>query len=231
MAQIPQPAARGGAVGRIVSGLTGGALTALGISRRGPSSIPLALLGGVLVYRGATGKWPLAQTLGVATDKAGDALSRRAFTINREPGELYSFWRDFSNLPRFMQHLEEVRVLDARRSHWVAKAPLGAKVEWDAEIVEERENELISWRSLPGAAVFNEGTVQFRPAVGGRGTELVVEIRYDSPLGTAGRLVARLAGEEPEQQIGDDLRRLKMIFEAGEIATNAMRPEDNKEAQ
>jgi uncharacterized membrane protein len=218
-----------GAVGRVASGITGGALAAFGISRRSPVTLPLALIGGVLVYRGATGKWPLAQALGVATDRNGDATFKRAITIGREPAELYRFWRDFTNLPRFMQHLEEVRVIDERRSHWVAKAPLGAKAEWDAEITEDRPDELISWRSLPGAAVFNEGTVRFQPALGGRGTAILVEMRYDPPLGTAGRIAAKLAHEEPEQQVTDDLRHLKMIFEAGEIATNAMRPEDKKE--
>lgn len=230
MAQIARPSSEGAAsaVGRLASGLTGGALAALGISRRGPETLPLALLGGVLVYRGATGKWPMAQALGVATDKRGDAVFRRAITIGREPAELYAFWRDFSNLPRFMQHLEAVRVLDERRSHWVAKAPGGTRVEWDAEITEDRPNELISWRSLPGAAVFNEGTVRFQPALGGRGTAILVEMRYDPPLGTAGRIIARLAGEEPAQQVTDDLRHLKMIFEAGELATNATRLADKE---
>lgn len=226
MAQIARAngSGAGAAVGRIASGLTGGALAALGLSRRNPSGIPLALLGGVLVYRGATGKWPLAKAV------AGEpATFRKAITIGREPAELYAFWRDFSNLPKFMQHLEAVQVLDNKRSHWVAKAPLGATVEWDAEVVEEQENRLISWRSLPGAAVHNEGTVRFQPAPGDRGTEVVVEMSYKPPMGAAGRVAARVAGEEPEQQVGDDLRHLKMMFEAGEIATNVMRAEDKKE--
>lgn len=214
----------GEAVGRIASGLTGGALAALGLSRRSASGIPLALLGGVLVYRGATGKWPMARAV------AGEpATFRKAITIGREPAEIYAFWRDFANLPKFMQHLESVQVLDGRRSHWTAKAPLGTQAEWDAEITEDQEGRLISWRSLPGAAVHNAGTVRFQPAPGGRGTEVVVEMSYSPPMGAAGRVAARVAGEEPEQQVGDDLRHLKMMFEAGEIATNVMRAEDKKE--
>lgn len=216
-------AGRAGGAGRIASGLTGGALAALGLSRRGPGSIPLALLGGVLVYRGATGRWPMARAAGEP------APFRRAVTIAREPAEIYAFWRDFSNLPRFMRHLESVQVLDDRRSRWAAKAPLGTTAEWDAEITDDQEGRLISWRSLPGAAVQNEGTVRFLPAPGGRGTEVVVEMSYSPPLGAAGRLAARIAQEEPEQQVTDDLRHLKMIFEAGEIATSVMRAEDKKE--
>jgi uncharacterized membrane protein len=231
MAQTARPtesSSTGAALGRLASGLTGGALAALGLSRRGPSTIPLALLGGVLVYRGAVGRWPLGRLIGGAAEET-PATFTRAITIGREPGEIYAFWRDFSNLPRFMRHLEEVRVLDGRRSHWVAKAPLGAKVEWDAEITEEHEGRLISWRSLPGSPVFNAGTVRFQPAPGGRGAEVIVELGYNPPMGAAGRLVARAAGEEPEQQVTDDLRHLKMMLEAGEIATSVMRAEDKKE--
>lgn len=226
MAQTARPTMSGraaGTAGRLASGLTGGALAAYGLSRRGPVTLPLALLGGVLVYRGATGKWPMAKAAGEP------AAFRRAITISRDPGELYHFWRDFSNLPKFMRHLESVQVLDGRRSHWVAKAPLGAKAEWDAEITDDQEGRLISWRSLPDAAVHNAGTVRFQPAPGGRGAEVVVEMSYSPPMGAAGRLAARLAHEEPEQQVTDDLRHLKMMFEAGEIATNVMRPEDKKE--
>lgn len=224
MAQSARPTDRGDAVGRLASGLTGGALTALGLSRRSAAAIPLTLLGGVLVYRGATGRWPM-----VGGGAGAPATFRRAVTIDKEPGAIYAFWRDFANLPQFMRHLESVRVIDDRRSHWVARAPLGAMAEWDAEITEDQEGRLISWRSLPGAAVHNEGTVRFQPAPGGRGAEVVVEMSYSPPMGAAGRIAARVAGEEPEQQVAADLRHLKMMFEAGELATNVMRAEDKKE--
>jgi uncharacterized membrane protein len=142
---------------------------------------------------------------------------RRAVTIRRSQEEIYRFWRNFENLPRFMYHLEEVRVIDDRRSHWVAKAPAGSRVEWDAEIIEDRPNERIAWRSLPDADVANWGTVDFRRASGDRGTEVHVRIHYDPPGGKLGALVAKLFGEEPGEQVADDLRRLKQVMEVGEV--------------
>jgi uncharacterized membrane protein len=155
-----------------------------------------------------------------------DKAQTRVITIDREPAELYRFWRNFEQLPLFMQHLESVRVLDERRSHWVARGPLGTKAEWDAEILQDHENELISWRSLPEATIQHAGSVHFKPAPGDRGTEVRVRIAYEPPLGIVGRTVARLSNEEPGQQIADDLRNLKMMIEAGEIATNLMQPEE-----
>jgi uncharacterized membrane protein len=141
----------------------------------------------------------------------------KAITIRTTPDQLYSYWRELSNLPRFMYHLEEVRVINERRSHWVAKAPAGAHVEWDAEITEDRPNERIAWRSLPDADVRSSGSVEFRPAPRGRGTEVHVELHYDPPGGKLGVIVAKLMGEEPARQIGDDLRRLKQVIETGEV--------------
>ena len=142
---------------------------------------------------------------------------RKSITINRTPEEVYRFWRSFENLPRFMAHLESVRSLDDRRSYWKAKAPLGATVEWTAEIIEDRPNALIAWRSLEGADVPNFGRVRFVPAAGGRGTEVHVEMQYDPPGGVIGATVAKLFGEEPSQQVDGDLRRLKQVLEVGEV--------------
>ncbi len=141
----------------------------------------------------------------------------KAITINRPPEEVYRFWRDFANLPRFMSHLEEVHVVDERRSHWRAKAPAGMTVEWGAEVTEERPSEIISWRSLEGADVPNEGTVRFKPGPRGRGTEVHVEMRYKPPAGRLGATLAMLFGEEPSQQAQEDLRNLKRVLETGEI--------------
>jgi uncharacterized membrane protein len=138
-------------------------------------------------------------------------------TIRRPVQDVYDFWRDFENFPRFMRHLESVRVLDADRSRWRARAPAGTIVEWDAEILGERPNESISWRSLPGADVRNRGAVRFAPAPGDRGTEVRVELEYVPPAGTLGRMVAKLFGEAPEQQVRDDLRRVKQLLETGEV--------------
>ena len=140
----------------------------------------------------------------------------RAITINRPRDEVYRFWRDFENLPRFMEHLESVRVLGQTRSHWEAKAPAGTSVEWDAEIVDDRPGELIAWRSLPDGDVPNLGSVRFLDAPGG-GTELQVELRYDPPGGKLGSLVAKLFGEDPGLTLASDLRRLKQVIEVGEV--------------
>ena len=142
---------------------------------------------------------------------------KKSITINGSPEEAYRFWRDFENLPRFMAHLESVRVLDDRRSYWKAKAPLGATVEWMAEIIEDRPNELIAWRSTEEADVPNFGQVRFSPAPGGRGTEIHVELQYDPPGGIIGATVAKLFGEEPSQQVDGDLRRFKQVLEVGEV--------------
>lgn len=142
---------------------------------------------------------------------------KKAITINRSPEEIYQFWHDFRNLPRFMDHLESVQMTGEKRSHWKAKAPAGTTVEWDAETVDDQPNQRIAWRSLMGAAVDNAGSVRFVPAPGGRGTEVHVELRYDPPGGALGATVARIFGEEPGQQVSDDLRRFKQVLETGEI--------------
>jgi uncharacterized membrane protein len=141
--------------------------------------------------------------------------------INRSPEELYAFWRHFENLPRFMPNLESVTVQDDRRSHWVAKAPFGASVAWDAEITEDVPNRRIAWRSLPTADVANSGEVDFLPAVGGRGTDVRVRIDYQPPGGRLALGLARLFGEAPEQRVREDVRRFKQLMETGEIASNA----------
>ncbi|MEJ7714080.1 MAG: SRPBCC family protein [Pyrinomonadaceae bacterium] len=121
-------------------------------------------------------------------------------TINKSPEELYKYWRSFENLPRFMNHLESVKVTTDKRSHWVAKAPAGTTVEWDAEIINEKENELIAWRSLEGADVDNSGSVRFQRSQGGRGTEVKVEIRYTPPGGILGAAVAKLLEKSPSSR-------------------------------
>ncbi len=146
---------------------------------------------------------------------------RKAITVNRPADELYRFWRDFRNLPRIMSHLDSVEPSEGGRSHWRAKAPLGARVEWDAEITEDRANEQIAWRSLPGADVENSGVVRFKRAPGGRGTEVHVELEYRPPGGAVGATLAKLFGREPGQQVQEGLRAFKQEMETGEIARSA----------
>jgi uncharacterized membrane protein len=142
-----------------------------------------------------------------------------SITINDTPQSLYEFWKNSENLPRFMQHLESVTVTGERTSHWIAKAPVGTTVEWDAEIVDDQPNQRIGWRTLPDSEVVHEGMVTFEPAIGDRGTILRVELLYQPPAGKVGAYIARLFGEEPAVQINDDLRRLKQLIETSEVAT------------
>jgi uncharacterized membrane protein len=138
-------------------------------------------------------------------------------TVNRSVDEVYGFWRDFASFPSFMRHLKQVEILDSRRSRWTAKAPAGMSVQWDAEIVQDHSGEWLAWRSLPGSQIENSGSVRFSPAPGVRGTEVRVQLEYRPPAGRVGRTIAMLFGEEPEQQIRDDLRRFKQLMETGEI--------------
>jgi uncharacterized membrane protein len=165
----------------------------------------------------------------IATGRAHRARARViriqiAVTVNRSPAEAYRFWRDMENLPRFMAHLESVRADDLRRSHWVARGPAGRHIEWDAEIIDDQPNRSITWRSMPGSRVANGGQVAFVPAPGDRGTEVRVRLRYAPPAGALGRAVAKLFGEEPAQQVRDDLRRFKQVLEAGEVVRSEGSP-------
>lgn len=220
---------------RTISLIAGAALALFGLSRRSWGGLGLAMTGGVLAYRGATAHCPVYEALGVSsaeedTKGSGRITTVRSLTIekvvtiNRPLPELYQFWRQFENLPRFMNHLESVTQVSEKRSRWVAKAPIGMTVEWLADIVEERENELISWRSLYNVDVHNEGTVRFASATGGRGTVVRVALTYNPPFGIVGSAFAKLFGEEPSQQIEEDLRRFKQLAEAGEIPSTQGQP-------
>jgi uncharacterized membrane protein len=145
-------------------------------------------------------------------------------TINRAPADLYRFWRDFQNFPRFMPHLRSVREDTARQSHWVAQGPAGTTVEWDAEITEDRPDAVIAWRSLAGADLDHAGSVHFEAAPGERGTVVRVCMQYHPPGGALGTVVATLVGEEPGQHMHEGLRRFKQLMEAGETATTAGQP-------
>jgi uncharacterized membrane protein len=151
------------------------------------------------------------------TPDRGSVRVERVTTINKPVHEVYQFWRQFENLPQFMRHLESVEVLDGIRSRWRARAPAGMKVEWEAELLEDRENEWIAWRSLPGSQIENSGSVRFSPAPGARGTEVRVQLQYNPPAGAFGRGIAWLLGKEPDQQIHEDLHRFKQLMETGEI--------------
>lgn len=199
---------------RWASLIGGGALVLFGLSQRSLRGALLAVAGGGLA----------ARSLGIGEelklpDMPQSIKVEKTVTINKPADELYRFWRDFENLPRFMKHLKYVKVIDDSRSHWIASAPMGQSLEWDAEIVREEENRLIAWASVAGAEVENSGFVRFQPGPEGRGTEVKVVLEYNPPGGAITATVAKLFGEAPQQQIADDLGRFKQFMETGEIAT------------
>jgi uncharacterized membrane protein len=186
----------------------GGALAVLGLTRHSKAGLALAVGGGVLAYAGVR-----------AATRSGQLVASSTMQINCTPEEAYRFWRNFENLPLFMRHLDSVSILGNRRSRWIAAGPLGSQIQWDAEIVAERENELISWRSLPGSDVDVDGYVEFRKAPGNRGTFVSAHVIYTPPAGRIGGTVARLLGKDPGFLMRQDLRRLKALIEAGEVPT------------
>jgi uncharacterized membrane protein len=222
-------------VERWVSSVAGGALMAAGLSRRSWKGLALATLGGVLFSRGATGVCLLYRQLGINTSAIGRRKVRtdravkieKAVTIDRPADELYCFWRQLNNLPRVLKHLESVDVKDTLRSHWVVKAPLGMKVEWDAEIITEVPNELIGWHSVGSGDVDNAGSVHFAPAVDHRGTEVRVILQYDPPAGLVGVAMAKILGEDPEQQLEEDLHRFKQMMESSAGLRAASMPQSS----
>jgi uncharacterized membrane protein len=154
----------------------------------------------------------------------GHVRTTHAIAINRTPEQIYAFWRELGNLPRFMRHLESVESRGENRSHWVACGPMGKRIEWDAEITEDRPNRRIAWKSLEGADVDHRGSVTFENGPGGRGSMVRVELEYRPPAGIAAATIASLFGEAPEQKIRQDLRRLKQLRETGEIPTTEGQP-------
>jgi uncharacterized membrane protein len=220
---------------RVISGLAAAAVAVVGLRRKRlrPLLLPLAAN---LMSRAVTGRCPVNRALGrntakgrrvspVASVQRGEGIKvEKSVVVNRPVREVYRFWRNFENLPRFMDHLEAVTVIDETRSHWVAKAPAGTRVEWDAVIHNEIEDELIAWRSLPGSDVSNAGSVHFTPLGDGSQTEVRVVLSYDPPAGKVGAAVAKLLGEEPSKQVEDDLRRFKQVMEAAEAPGNSRHP-------
>ena len=214
---------------RVLSVIGGGVLTLAGLKRKSVGGLAMALAGGDLLRRGITGHSYLFETIGIRTAPVGQGWQTtsvpyelgirvdRTITINRPRQEVFRFWRDLTNLPKFMTHVKSVSITGDNRSRWVVKAPAGRHVQWDATIHNEIENELIAWRTLPGADVDHAGSVRFKDAAGGA-TEVQIELQYNPPAGTLGAVFARLWGEEPTQQIEADLVKLKQVLETGELS-------------
>ena len=209
---------------RVASVAAGAALLYLA-SRQRPTNRLATSTGLGLVARGVGGYCPVNAAVGRNADRSNTKVALggargihvyESIVVDRPAAELFSFWRDFSNLPRFMHHLDNVQMLSSTRSVWTAKAPAGMRVKWEADVINEIEGELIGWQSTENADVATAGSVRFVPASGG-GTEIIVHLQYEPPAGRLGSFVASLFGEEPSQQIRADLRRLKTILETGDV--------------
>ena len=217
---------------RSISIISGATILFLGAKRPSWGGLLMAIAGGALVHTGVTGYCAAHAALGresidsISDDSnvARDIHVERAITINKDANELYSFWRQFENLPGIMRHLEAVTVLDDLRSHWVAIGPAGKRFEWYAEIYNEIPNEMIAWKSLPGADIVNAGSVHFDSSPGGRGTRVKVVLNYNVPGGKLTALFAKPFRTEPGQLIEDDLRRFKQLMETGEIPRTEGQP-------
>jgi uncharacterized membrane protein len=207
-------------------------------ARVGGDLMDLGLLGRALKNHDGRGirrtEAALAMVLGITGVDIYGAVTRTrqktpmdlaaAVTVGRSQREVYDLWRRLESLPQFMAHVDEVRTSGQSRTHWRASAPFGQTVEWDAEITDDRPGERIAWRSVDGAPIENEGDVRFVPAPGNRGTEIHVTLHYSMPAGKLGEAVARYFGEDPHQQLDDDLRRFKQLAETGEVVRSEGAP-------
>lgn len=215
---------------RVVSLIGGISTIVFGVTRRASLRPLLLAVGSYLSYRAVTGYCHITSRLGLSSlprpkpehvtipHEKGIRVDK-SIIVNRSANDLYLYWRNLENLPRIMHHLESVTVLNGNRSHWVAKALAGTKVEWDAEIINDVPNQRIGWRSLPGAPVPNAGTVMFKPTSLGS-TEVQVSLKYDPPGGPLGAVIATLFGTEPGLQIQEDLDRFRKSMESGEITAS-----------
>lgn len=202
---------------------TGAVLLLAGASRRSTVRACLAVASAPLLYRGITGRWPdvlnHSQRGSTRTALSGDRgiHVRESVRLEAPIGDVYRFWRRLENLPQFMTHLDRVTEGADGRSHWAVSGPAGLVVEWDAEIINEVENKVLAWRSLPGSDVVTAGSVNFDAVRGGRSTQVSVHLQCAPPAGKAGGLIASIFGREPSQIIREDLRHFKQLLEAGEI--------------
>lgn len=218
-----------GTAERIISSIGGAGLIAFGFKKRSKITKALSLAAGsCLLYRGATGHSRLYKSLRIGTaPKATPATSVAEETgvridetiiIDRPVSEVYRYWRNLENLPQIMRHLESVRMLDNRNSHWKVKGPAGMNIEWDAEIINDLPNERIGWKSLDSADVDNAGSVHFRPINDNR-TQIDVTLKFAPPGGKIGNALAKFLGEDPKSQIAEDLENFKSLMEAQELAS------------
>lgn len=244
----PESRVNVGQTERWLSVAAGSALAAYGLKRHDVRGGVAALAGAVFLYRGATGHCDVYQALGVnhvgghGTGEIADRGSHtrrqlggargihveESITLNVPLPDVYRFWRNFENLPRFMQHLDSVADREEGISHWVATGPAGLRVQWDARIINEIDNKVIGWQSLDGSTVATAGSVSFDQT--SHGTRVRVHLQYNPPAGRLGAVVARLFGEDPAQTVREDLRRFKALLETGEIPTTDGQPSGRRSA-
>lgn len=220
-------------VERLASAVAGASLAGWSLLARRKRLLPLAI-GSSLVYRGLSGHCSVYRALGINSARSfSPAIGVRArhgckvehsLAVQRPAEELYRFWRKLENLPQVFHHVLAVNVIDELRSHWVARAPLRGKLEWDAEIINERDPEMIAWRSLKGSQVDTAGSIHFKPLAHGRGTLVTISLKYEPPGGKFTAALAELVGVGSETRIKEDLRRFKNLAEAGEIPTTEGQP-------
>jgi uncharacterized membrane protein len=207
---------------RILSMAAGAGLAGLALARRRWDGLLLGAMGAGLLWRGYTGRCQCYAALGINTADHNPATAvpaqhgvkiEKTIKIHRPPEELYRFWRDLENLPQVMGHLKKVERIDSQRSHWVANGPLGKQVEWDAEIINERADDLIAWRSLPGGDIDTAGSVHFNRTADG-GTELTLSMKYNPPAGKIGAQIVDWLGDGLEHKLDEDLKRFKATMES-----------------
>lgn len=210
---------------RWLSAVGGIGMAVYGLKTRGFMGLTLGAMGASLIYRGLTGHCSGYSMMGISTSEeehprasldTGIKVEHSIF-IAADQVTLFQYWRNLSNLPNVMRHIKSVTERDTKRSTWVAKGPMNMDVEWDAEIINERENELIAWRSLPGSTVQNAGSVRFTRDGGGAGTVVKISMLYHPPAGRLGKAISTIMGENPKKQIEEDLQRFKELAEEGAL--------------
>ena len=219
-----------GPIQRGASVLAGAALVTIGLRRRTLGGAVLALAGADLLYRGATGYCHVLGALGLDTaNRDGGTAApaaveiQRSLTVQQPREEVYRRWRDPQSQTLVWSHFATITNATDQGAHWRVEGPLGRALEWDTQIVEERDGKLIRWRSTSGDLP-NEGTVEFRDAPGELGTEITLRVRFDPPAGRLGEAVARLLDDPPKLVLAKALRRFKSLVETGEIASTERNP-------
>jgi len=199
---------------RVIGGATGGGMIGIGLRAGGLGGGIVGGLGLALLARAVT-NLPTKRLFGIGAGRRAIDLQKHIH-IQAPPNEVFAFFRDVENFPKFMTHLKSVecRSDDGRSSHWVAAGPAGLSVSWDADLTRVEANKLIAWRSAPHSTIRNAGVVTFEADAAG-GTHLHIRMSYNPPAGALGHAVAHLMGKDPKRAMDDDLLRLKALLEAG----------------